>query len=102
MNENTSIEVKCDCKIPFHSELVAYLKKMFVKQGRKSDMSDFIPNQEEIANALKSKTVFIRVAFPAPVKGISPFVMKAIKNILRKDIVGVIRVGNDEITLVLL
>ncbi|MBD3581261.1 hypothetical protein [Flavobacterium selenitireducens] len=102
MNDSTSIEVKCDCKIPFHSELVAHLKRMFVKQGRKTESDNLILNQEEIADALKSKTVFIRVAFPEPVKKISPFVMKSIKNMLRKDIVGVIRVGNDEITLVLL
>lgn len=102
MNDSTSIEVKCDCKIPFHAELVAHLKKMFAKRGRRTEMDNLIANQDEIANALKSKTVFIRVEFPTPVKSISPFVMKAIKNVLRKDIVGVIRVGNDEITLVLL
>lgn len=100
MNHPASIEVKCECIIPFQSELVGYLNRL--SDSAPDDQLEKIPHKDAIREALKSKMLFVRIRFARPVKQWRPRILKAAKSVLHKDLVGTIKVGKNEITLILL
>ncbi len=101
MNSAT-IEVKCECNIPFHAELVGYLNRISDNAPEEEQSLDKIPHREAIREALKSKMLFIRICFARPITQFRPRLIKAVRQALHKDLVGTIRVGKNEITLILL
>jgi hypothetical protein len=102
MKTNTSIEVKCDCRIPFHSELVAYLEDLSGQDSPDHPGPTDLPHKEIIRQALISKMLFIKVHFARPMKRWRPKLLKSVQHMLNKDLVGTIRVGADEVTLIML
>lgn len=99
MNHPASIEVKCECTIPFQSELVGYLNHL---SDTPEDQLEKIPHKDAIRDALKSKMLFVKIRFARPIKQWRPRILKAAKSVLQKDLVGTIKVGKNEITLILL
>jgi len=102
MQNTTSIEVKCECKIPFHAELVTYLQKLVTNSVKDQQDPSDVPHRKEICQAIHKKMVFIRIDFARPIKQLRPALLKAFRLILNKDVIGTIRVGKDEITFILL
>lgn len=101
MQNTTSIEVKCECKIPFHAELVAYLQKLVTCSVQDQQNPSDVPHRKEICQAIHKKMVFIRINF-AHLKQLRPTLLKAFQLMLNKDVIGTIRVGKEEITFILL
>ena len=102
MNSATSLELKCECAIPFHADLISYLTKLFSNGSSMPEPDSGVPHQQEIAEALEGKTIFVSVDFAHPVTTVRPATLKRIKNIFKKDIVGVMKIGAKEITYVLI
>lgn len=100
MNSAT-IEVKCECNIPFHAELVGYLSRISDNTPEEQSLEK-IPHREAIREALKSKMLFIKIRFARPITQFRPRLIRAVRQALHKDLVGTIRVGKNEITLILL
>jgi len=101
MNPNTSIEVKCECKIPFHSELVDYLQDLSINLPTQ-DLSNEIQHKEAMRQALSGKLLFVKIHLEKPIKEFRRKLLNAVKRMLNKDIVGTIKEGKDEITLIFL
>ncbi|HMJ45721.1 MAG TPA: hypothetical protein VK498_00230 [Ferruginibacter sp.] len=95
----TSIEVKCECNIPFHSELINYLQ--LLSSDRISNLQE-VPHKDAIRKALKDKLLFIKIHLTCPIKQIRSKLVAVVKTGLDKELVGTIKVGKNEITLILL
>ena len=95
----TSIEVKCECNIPFHSELTDYLQ--LLSSDSISNQQE-VPHKEAIRDALKNKLLFIKIHLTCPIKKIRSKLIAVARSGLNKELVGTIRVGKNEITLILL
>lgn len=102
MQNPTLIEVKCECKIPFHTELTNYLQKLLSGTISENYNEEEVPHKDVIAQAIRSKMLFISFGFTNSIKKVRPRMLKAIKKILKKEVVGTIKVGKGEITLILL
>ncbi len=102
MPETTSIEVKCECKIPFHTELVACLHKLLNGSMTEDQFPREVPHRDEISRALHSKMLFIKVELAHPVKRWRYRIVRAVRQILGKDLVATIHAGKSAITLILL
>ena len=99
MKATTTIEVKCDCKIPFHLELESHLEKLLISP--EADLQfQTTANLRRMNTILQSKLVFIKVT--NPIKNIRPRILKKVKHLLNKDLVGIIKGSKNEITLILL
>ncbi|HLA55422.1 MAG TPA: hypothetical protein VK623_04950 [Flavobacterium sp.] len=101
MNKITSIEVKCECNIPFHQELVAFLYKLLKGNMTNAQLPYEIPHREAISEAIQRKMLFVKIIFGHPVGRWRHRLVKAIQHILGKHLVGTIN-GHDGITLILL
>jgi len=100
MQNETLIEVKCECKIPFHAELVGHLTKL-VRNANKKESSEPQPQHSDaIRQAINSKILFIKMMYPAK-RGRSQL-LKNVEKLFMKNLVGTIKVGKDEITFILL
>ena len=95
----TSIEVKCECNIPFHSELTNYLQ--LLSSDSISNQQE-VPHKEAIRNALKNRLLFIKIHLACPMKQIRAKLVAVARNGLNKELVGTIKEGKNEITLILL
>lgn len=102
MENLTSVEVKCECSIPFHSELTDYIQKLASGTINENYNEEQVPHKEAITHAIRSKMLFVKFGFAVSIKKVQPRLLKAIKKILKKELIGTIRVGKDEITLILL
>lgn len=100
MPSTTSIEVKCECTIPFHSELVGYLEQELNSPLTEDAPVNKVPHRETIMRALQNRMLFIKVT--QPLKRLRPRLVRKLKKIFEKDFVGSIEVDADEITLILL
>lgn len=98
MQSNTSIEVKCECRIPFHDELVSYLQNSIDTHSRA--VSPEMPHKDEIRRALVSRMVFIKMV--NPIRRGKKALLAAVKSLLKKDLIGTIKVGKDEITWIIM
>ena len=95
----TSIEVKCECNIPFHSELTNYLQ--LLSSDSISNQHD-VPHKEAIRDALKNRLLFIKIHLACPIKQIRSKLLAVVKNGLHKELIGTIKEGKNDITLILL
>lgn len=101
MRNATSIEVKCECAIPFQSEIITYIEKVIDGSQEDYDPGD-VPHKEVITQAIRSKLVFIKFHFARSIKKIKPKLLQAIKKTFKKELIGTIREGKNEITFILL
>jgi len=95
----TTVAVKCECEIPFQYELERHLERLISCPGTRPDFqtaADF----KKLTAVLHRKLIFIRVTHP--IGNIRPMLVKTVKLLLNKDLVGTIKVAKNEITLILL
>jgi len=102
MNNTTPLELKCDGIIPFQSDLTAYLNNLLVEGPMLMGPVVTAPDSSVLSEALKGRPVFLTIGLGNPARKIRPSILKKIKNIFRKDIVGIFRIGKKEITYVLI
>lgn len=102
MKKPAFIEVKCECDIPFHNELTNYLQKLAKGTINEKYNEEQVPHKEAIVDALRSKMLFVKLDLTQSIRKVRPRMLKAIKEILKKDIVGTIKVGKGEVTFILL
>jgi len=100
MNLPTTVEVKCDCKIPFHLELVAYLEQLFTNPNSETNMQQAL-KINQLGMALQRRMVFIKITNPIKGIRIRPKLLKNVKLLFNKDVVGTIKGARNEITLIL-
>lgn len=101
-NSSTSIEVKCECKIPFHAELVNYIHKLLVGAIDEHFDANKMFHTNAVTQALRNKLVFIKLDFAHTLKRVRPKLLAAFKKTFKKELIGTIKVGKHEITLILL
>ena len=101
MKKTTSIEVKCECIIPFHAELVVYLQNLLNGAVTESEFANEIPHRESICRAVQDKVLFIKISFARPVGQWRYRLLWAVRQILGKNVVGTIRNGR-QLTIVML
>ena len=99
MQITTTVKVKCGCDIPFQSELENHLEQLITSPGTRPDFQT-AANLKKLAAALQRRLIFIRVTHP--LKDIRPMLVKTVKRLLNKDLVGTIKGAKNEITLILL
>lgn len=100
--QTTSIEVKCECAIPFHAELVTCLQKLLSGNLTDDEIPNEVPHWQAIRQALHEKMLFIKIGYPRRIKSWRPRLVAAMRRILNKNIVGTIRAGDSAVTLILL
>jgi len=94
----TTVKVKCDCKIPFQSELEQHLEQLITTETI-TDI-ETVADFKTVSAILRSKMIFIKVT--SPIKDIRPRLLKSLKLLLNKDLVGFIKGSKNEITLIML
>jgi hypothetical protein len=101
MYESATIEMKCDCPIPFHTELLYLIKDIFV-HGKFSlrEKTSILPDGDVVVEALKGRPIFLNIGFKRPVKKIKPFIIKALQSLFKKDVVAIMKIGEDDFTLI--
>ena len=100
MHITTTVEVKCECRIPFHSELVGYLEQELASPVTENAPLPDVPHEETIRQAIQNKMLFIKIIHP--LRKLKPKMLERLKKLFKKDFVGTIRVGKDETTLILI
>jgi len=99
MQITTTVKVKCGCDIPFQSELENHLEQLITSPETRPD-SLTAAHLKKLATVLQRRLIFIRVIHP--LKDIRPALVKKVKLLLNKDLVGTIKGAKNEITLILL
>ncbi|GEP52262.1 hypothetical protein FNO01nite_29340 [Flavobacterium noncentrifugens] len=99
MKITPTVEVKCDCKIPFQSELEHHLEQLISRPENPSNFQT-AANLKSLAAVLHHRLIFIKVTHP--IKDMRPRLLKKVKQLLNKDLVGTIKGTKNEITLILL
>jgi len=99
MHKTTSIEVKCECTIPFHQELVGFLLSL-VDKSDEAPLPKDVPHREAICQAIQQKMLFIKIIRGRPAGKWRRRITAKLQDILNKKLVGTIKV-DDAITLVL-
>ncbi|RZJ73588.1 hypothetical protein [Flavobacterium sp.] len=102
MHNTTSLELKCECTIPFRSDIIAYLEKLFNIGAEDAIPNPAIPQEDAVAEALRNKALFVTVGFSQPVKKIRPAILKKLKSFFHKDIVAIMKSDNIQITYLLI
>lgn len=102
MQKTTSIEVKCECSIPFHSELESWLYKLLSGSVSDEQLQEEVPHREAIYQALHRRMLFIKIKLVHPVKQWRHKLLIAVRRILGKELVGTIQAGKNAITLIVL
>ena len=99
MNTTTTVAVTCDCKIPFHDELVNQLEQLFASPD--ADLPDLMaPSQIKNRNMiLQSKMIFVKIT--NPIKKVRPKLLETLRKLLNKELVGTIKGSKNEVTLIL-
>lgn len=72
MQNPTLIEVKCEYAIPFHSELTNYIQKLTDGRISENFNAEQVPHKEAVADAVKSRMLFIRSDFAGSIKKYDP------------------------------
>ncbi|MFT3795544.1 hypothetical protein [Flavobacterium sp.] len=102
MKNPACIELKCECNIPFRTELTTYLQKLASGNINERYNEEEVPHKEAIVHALSSKLLFVTLDLTQSIRKVKPNMLRAIRKILKKEIVGTIMVGKGEVTLILL
>lgn len=102
MQKTTSIEVKCECSIPFHSELESCLYKLLSGTVSESRLPQEVPHRDAMCQALQRRMLFIKIKLGHPVKQWRAKLLQAVKRILGKELVGTIRIGKNAVTLIVI
>jgi len=101
MKTTTSIEVKCECIFPFHTELVVYLQNLLSGAVTENEFAKEIPHRESICDAVQDKVLFIKISFGRPVGQWRYRLLWVVRRIFGKNVVGTIRNGR-QLTIVML
>jgi hypothetical protein len=101
MSYTTNIHLKCECAIPFQDELTGTIKNIVAQEKNYRLKKGFLEKKEAISRELQSKMLSIHIAFSQPVKKLKPYIVRRLVSLLKKDVVAIIRVGDDDFTLFL-
>lgn len=102
MQKTTSIEVKCECSIPFHSELESCLYKLLSGTVSEDQLREEVPHRDAIYQALQRRMLFIKINLGHPVKRWRAKLLLAVRRILGKELVGTIRLAKNAVTLIVI
>lgn len=101
MLTTTHIRLKCQCPIPFQQELTDNIQVIVNSEKPCKPTKKFLAIKETIIEALASKMLSVNIAFTRPVKKIKPLMIKGLQSLLKKDVVAIIKEGDDDFTLFL-
>ena len=98
MQTPTTVEVKCDCNIPFLSELESRLEQIL--SNPKEDAANLmdLPHIKNIKTVIQSRMIFVRITNPIKTRS---RLLASVGKLLHKELVGAIRGDANEITLIL-
>jgi hypothetical protein len=101
MENFTSVAVECDCRIPFHDELMRYFRRLFLNGSPRKRIKDCLLHREAIVEALRRRTIFIKLTSDTPGARLRPQALREAKKILGKDVVAMMT-GERNITVVMM
>lgn len=101
MPHQTTIEIKCDCHVPFYRELVAYIRNILESSDKSVIRSEEIPHRDEIRMALERELLFVKIQLAKPVGRWRYTLRRKLAKVLDKSVVGTIDTGRDSMTLIL-
>jgi len=99
MQTPTTVEVKCDCTIPFLSELESRLEQILSnpKEEEDANLMD-LPHIKNIKTVIQSRMIFVRITNPIKTRS---RLLASVGQLFHKELVGAIRGDANEITLIL-
>lgn len=102
-NHITSVEVKCECRIPFHDELRSYFTHLLeTPQEFATASSNGIKHLKEINDALHMKILLVAVDHDTPLLGWRDRTSQAVESTLHKSLLGTISSDARHTTLILI
>lgn len=99
MQTPTTVEVKCDCTIPFLSELESRLEQILSNPKEEEDVNLMdLPHIKNIKTVIQSRIIFVKITNPIKTRS---NLLDSVKQLFHKELVGTIKGEKNEITLIL-
>jgi len=98
MQNTTIVEVKCDCTIPFRSELESRLEEILSSPIEGDTSLQDLPHIRNIKTIIQSKIIFVKITNPVKTRS---RLLDNVKQLFHKEVVGTIKGDKNEITLIL-
>lgn len=99
MQTTTTVEVKCDCTIPFRSELESHLEQVLGNPDQAKKKLKDLPNLRSMDVLIHSKIIFVKIT--NPIRKSRSLMLDTLKKLFHKEFVGIIKGAKNEITLIL-
>jgi len=99
MQTTTTVEVKCDCTIPFRSELETHLEQVLRSPEHADTTLKELPHLRSMDVVIHSKIIFVKIT--NPIRKTRSVVLRTLKELFHKEMVGIIKGAKNEITLIL-
>ena len=98
MQTPTTVEVKCDCTIPFLSELESRLEQILSNPKEEDANLMDLPHIKKIKTVIQSRIIFVKITNPIKTRS---NLLDSVKQLFHKELVGTIKGEKNEITLIL-
>ena len=98
MQTTTTVEVKCDCTIPFLTELESRLEQILSNPKEVEINLMDLPHIKNIKTVIQSRIIFVKITNPIRTRS---NLLDSVKQLFHKELVGTIKGENNEITLIL-
>lgn len=98
MQNTTIVEVKCDCTIPFRSELESRLEEILSSPTEGHSSLQDLPHIRNIKTVIQSKIIFVKITNPVKTRS---RLLDHVRQLFHKQLVGTIKGEKNEITLIL-